>query len=466
MSASAVGYVRKTICCTAGRRRRSWRRARPSRATSPRRATCRRHAELRHVRLEVGVCSNTCAGTTWSRRPGNESAAWPKSRSPRRSVALVAPDAESVEQAGRVRPVVVARVIERVHDVGGGHGWPSDHDEPRAQVVDPNPGLAAGRPPAREAGCRVERLRVERGERRVLRGSTPRARSGCRRAAGSSEPMFPRVPTVRRSGLAAPRRAARPRGGRDRRERARRDSRAPRRRAYARRHFDRARSRMIWRVAFEPGNAGDAAAAVGRAARLVEARRSACGSRRSPARAACGRAGRARARRGRCCRRCRPYSCSISYGPITWRCRIESVKPGATASTRAITRSAYGSSSSRSCDRGPRVRHPLREHRHDVLPVGRERRVEHRRDADVGEGERGGAPGHRVLERALDVVERLREHDRAAVHFGIEAGLRGELGQPVDGDVDLHRSAARLPAFDRGDEVGGQARRGRSGRGT
>ena len=52
-------------------------------------------------------------------------------------------------------------------------------------------------------------------------------------------------------------------------------------------------------------------------------RRSACGSRRSPAPGACGTAGRARARRGRCCRRSSPYSCSISYGPITCRCRIE-----------------------------------------------------------------------------------------------------------------------------------------------
>ena len=44
-----------------------------------------------------------------------------------------------------------------------------------------------------------------------------------------------------------------------------------------------------------------------------------------------------------------------------------SVKPGATASTRAITRSAYASSSSASGGRRPLVRDPLREHRHDVL---------------------------------------------------------------------------------------------------
>ena len=36
-----------------------------------------------------------------------------------------------------------------------------------------------------------------------------------------------------------------------------------------------------------------------------------------------------------------------------------------------------------------------------------------------------------------------REHDRAAVHLGVEAGLGRELGQPVDRDVHLHRAAAR-----------------------
>ena len=58
-------------------------------------------------------------------------------------------------------------------------------------------------------------------------------------------------------------------------------------------------------------------------------------------------------------------------------------------------------------------------------------------------GSARGAARDRVLERALDVVERLGEHDRAAVHLGVEAGLGGELGQPVDGDVHLHRAAAR-----------------------
>ena len=58
-------------------------------------------------------------------------------------------------------------------------------------------------------------------------------------------------------------------------------------------------------------------------------------------------------------------------------------------------------------------------------------------------GSAAGAARNRVLERAFDVVERFGEHDRAAVHFGIEAGLRGELGEPIDRDVHLHRAAAR-----------------------
>ena len=41
----------------------------------------------------------------------------------------------------------------------------------------------------------------------------------------------------------------------------------------------------------------------------------------------------------------RPYSVSIWCGPITCRPMIESVKPGATASSRSTSRSAYASSS-------------------------------------------------------------------------------------------------------------------------
>ena len=71
-------------------------------------------------------------------------------------------------------------------------------------------------------------------------------------------------------------------------------------------------------------------------------------------------------------------------------------------------------------------------------------------------GVAAGRPGDRILERAFDVVERVGEDDGAAVHLGIETGPGAELRQLVDGDVDLHRAAARLPLCDRGDEVVGE----------
>ena len=70
---------------------------------------------------------------------------------------------------------------------------------------------------------------------------------------------------------------------------------------------------------------------------------------------------------------------------MTWRCRIETVKPGATASTRAIDPIGVRVELGLVWLDRVRVRHPLREHRHHVLALGRERGVEHARDADVGE---------------------------------------------------------------------------------
>jgi hypothetical protein len=57
------------------------------------------------------------------------------------------------------------------------------------------------------------------------------------------------------------------------------------------------------------------------------------------------------------------------------------------------------------------------------------------------------------LERAFDLVERAGQHDRAAVHLGVEPGLRRELGQPVDRDVHLDRAATRVPPLDVAHEV-------------
>ena len=320
-------------------------------------------------------------------------------------------------------------------------GWPSDHVAGPQRVDEP---AAVGRrgPRIGDAG---HRRRAVSARTSVSVGywsfHTSRA-TALVAVRGSSEPIGPMTPTV-----SAP--DSRPIGatGARQQDRAATRARADRdgARVYARRHRRRRRSRRIWRDGVQPGDAGDAAAAVRRAARLVQPgdRRAEVGVARAPA--ACGTAGRARARRGRCCRRPARTRAPSRTGPITCRCRIESVNPGATASTRAMHAIGVRVELVGVRLRRPLVRHPLREHRHDVLALGRERVVEHRRDADVGERQRRGAAGDRVLERALDVVERLGEHDRAAVHLGIEAGLGAELGQPVDGDVDLHGAAARLP---------------------
>ena len=70
---------------------------------------------------------------------------------------------------------------------------------------------------------------------------------------------------------------------------------------------------------------------------------------------------------------------------------------------------------------GVLMRHPLGEQRHHVLPLGRERVIEDARDADVGEGKRRRPARDRVLERGLDVIQALGQHDRPAVHLGVES---------------------------------------------
>ncbi len=50
---------------------------------------------------------------------------------------------------------------------------------------------------------------------------------------------------------------------------------------------------------------------------------------------------------------------------------------------------------------------------------------------------------HRVLERALELVDRLGEHDRPAVHLGSNPGLHLNSGSRSSARVHLHRAAAR-----------------------
>jgi hypothetical protein len=107
----------------------------------------------------------------------------------------------------------------------------------------------------------------------------------------------------------------------------------------------------------------------------------------------------------------------------------------------------------------PLVRAPLGEQRHHVHALGRQRLVEHRGDAAVGERPRRAPALLGVLEGLLDVVERQGHLDRAGVVLAhLAAGVGGEVGQLGEGEVDLDHAAAGLPALDVGDEVGRQLR--------
>ena len=133
------------------------------------------------------------------------------------------------------------------------------------------------------------------------------------------------------------------------------------------------------------------------------------------------------------------------------------MNPGATASIRATA----GRRTPRARRGAARPRQVCGTHwvniAHDVLAV---------RGASVGSNTLGmqtsangsvaGLPGRRLLERGLDVVQRLGQHDRAAVHLRVELRVAGERRQPVDRKVDLHRAGAGLPRLDVGDEVGRQ----------
>ena len=71
-------------------------------------------------------------------------------------------------------------------------------------------------------------------------------------------------------------------------------------------------------------------------------------------------------------------------------------------------------------------------------------------------GSSAGLPDDGLLERVLDVVERLREDDRAAVDRRVGIRIRRKHREPVQRQVDLHRAAAGAPAADVVDEPGRQ----------
>ena len=106
----------------------------------------------------------------------------------------------------------------------------------------------------------------------------------------------------------------------------------------------------------------------------------------------------------------------------------------------------------------PIVGDPLREHREHVRSLRRQLLVERRRDRPVHERRDRRLPQQvRVLERLLRVVRGEAQLDRTGVQIlELLSGLRLEVGQLADRDVDLDDAAPRLPALDVPHEVGGQ----------
>ena len=93
------------------------------------------------------------------------------------------------------------------------------------------------------------------------------------------------------------------------------------------------------------------------------------------------------------------------------------------------------------------VRHPLGEHRHDVLA----RRAPGSRRTPRGCRCRRTAASRGRPATASWKAPSTSSSDSASTIVppctsGSKPGLGGELRQPVDGEVDLHRAAARLPA--------------------
>ena len=155
-----------------------------------------------------GSFANTCAGTTCSRSPGAQAARELERHLHRRSSGRRARCRAGRACRARTASGRRARGRASTRRRSAVTGLPSDHARPRPKVVDPAASVGRRRPPDRDAGRGIERLRVERGERRVL--EVPHlARDRLSPCRGSSEPMVPSVPTVSRSGSAAPRGDAR-----------------------------------------------------------------------------------------------------------------------------------------------------------------------------------------------------------------------------------------------------------------
>src|SRR4051812_1033403 len=78
---------------------------------------------------------------------------------------------------------------------------------------------------------------------------------------------------------------------------------------------------------------------------------------------------------------------------------------------------------------GPFVRYPLREQRHDMVPLGTQRAVEHGRYDAVRERPARRLPAPRVLEGLLDVVDGVGQLYSSAMK-GFLAWIGGKARQP------------------------------------
>ena len=160
----------------------------------------------------------------------------------------------------------------------------------------------------------------------------------------------------------------------------------------------------------------------------------------------------------------RPIVRSISRGVSTWRWRMR---------LRMFRRPLGDGVDHRIAERLPLVvpgplrkvvRRVLHEAAHDVLAGRRHARVDERGDDHVDVRPPAEGAGLRVVVRLLHVVERGREAD-GAPQVLTRTGQAGEVGQAVEGEVDLAGRAAEPEAADGLLEVASRACPARAGPG-
>ena len=164
----------------------------------------------------------------------------------------------------------------------------------------------------------------------------------------------------------------------------------------------------------------------------------------------------------------RPEACArCRAGVSTWRWRMTSRMFGATSAIRSIDRVAERLAVvvPRPEARVEVVRRVLDEAADDVLAGRRHRRVDQGRDDHVDVRPAAPVAVLGVVVGALHVVDRGAEADRPAQVLA-DAGQAREVGQAIDGQVDLARRAPELEPADLVLEATARASRARAARGT